>query len=129
MKTTKTWTFGSIVSKMMMGLVLAAMIGSMDVGSALGRDNNERKGKHDNGRYDKRGRGDDHYRYDKKGRGGDHYRYQDRTRRGYYHDLHGRRVYRYYNYRERIYVPPQPIYEPPPPFGIGIFFPPIIIHP
>ncbi|MFH0727637.1 MAG: hypothetical protein V2B19_15015 [Pseudomonadota bacterium] len=117
MKKSSSWNFKSIVGKMMMGLVLAAMIGSMDVGPALGRDHDDRRGKHDNGRYDKRDRG------------GDHRRYVDRGRRGYYQDLHGRRVYRYYNHRERIYVPPQPIYEPPPPFGIGIFFPPIIIHP
>jgi hypothetical protein len=118
MKTTNTGTFGSILRKMMMGLVLTAMIGSMDVGPALGKDHDDRRGKHDSSRYDKRDRWGDHHR-----------RYVDRGRRGYYQDFNGRRVYRYYNHRERIYVAPQPIYEPPPPFGIGIFFPPIIIHP
>ena len=88
-----------------MGLVLAAMIGSIDVVPALSKDY-----KHDKGRYQHRGRGYDHNRY-----------------------VYGRRDYRpygYYGYRERAYYPPpRVIYAPPPPPGIGIFFPPIIIHP
>jgi len=51
MKTSSTWNFRSIVGKIMMGLVLAAMIGSIDVAPALGKDNHKRFGKHDNGRY------------------------------------------------------------------------------
>src|SRR5450759_287992 len=49
MKTSSTWSFRSIVGKIMMGFVLAAMIGSIDVAPALGKD------KHDNGRrgYDR----------------------------------------------------------------------------
>ena len=88
-----------------MGLVLAAMIGSIDVVPALGKD-----GKHDNGRYENRGRGND---------------------RGHYVYERGRRVYRPYGYvyRERVYVPPPVIYAPPEPPGIRIFFPPIFIHP
>ena len=77
----------------MMGLVLAAMIGSIDVAPALGKD---KGGKHDNGRYEHRGRGYERDRY-----------------------VQGRRVY----------VPPRVIYEPPPPPGFSIFFPPIFIHP
>ncbi len=38
MKTSSTWNFRSIVGKIMMGLVLAAMIGSIDVAPALGKD-------------------------------------------------------------------------------------------
>jgi hypothetical protein len=53
-------------------------------------------GKHDNGRYEHRGRGYDRDRY-----------------------VRGRSVY----------VSPPVIYAPPPPPGIDIFFPPIIIHP
>ena len=87
-----------------MGLVLAAMIGSIDVVPALSKDY-----KHDKGRYQHRGRGYDHNRY-----------------------VYGRRDYRpygYYGYRERAYYPPpRVIYEPPPPPGIGIFFPPIFIR-
>ena len=56
MKTSSTWNFRSIVGKIMMGLVLAAMIGSIDVAPALGKDND----KHDNGRYEQRGHGYDH---------------------------------------------------------------------
>jgi hypothetical protein len=101
MKTSSTSNFRSIVGKIMMGLVLASMIGSIDVVPALGRDDNR-------GRYENRGRGYDH-------------RYEGR--RNY-------RPYGYYGHRERVYYPPPPVvYAPPPPPGIGIFFPPIFIHP
>jgi hypothetical protein len=96
MKKSSTWNFRSIVGKIMLGLVLVTMIGSIDVAPVLGKDNDKRMGKHDNGRYEHRGRG-----YDR-----DHY-------------VHGRRVY----------VSPPVIYAPPPPPGIDIFFPPIVIHP
>jgi hypothetical protein len=95
MKTSKTGNFRSIVGKVMMGLVLAAMIGSIDVAAALGKDDHRRMGKHDKGRYEHRGRGYERNRY-----------------------VQGRRVY----------VPPRVIYEPPPPPGISIFFPPIFIR-
>jgi len=58
MKTSNTWSFRSIVGKMMMGLVLAAMIGSIDVVPVLGKDYKQNKG-----RYEQRGRGYDHNRY------------------------------------------------------------------
>jgi hypothetical protein len=107
MKTSNTWSFRSIVGKIMMGLVLAAMIGSIDVVPALGKDDHER-GRHDNDRYEHRGRGYDRDRY--------------RGRRDY-------RPYGYYGYRERAYYPPpRVIYAPPPPRGVGIFFPPVYIH-
>jgi hypothetical protein len=100
MKISRTWNFRSIAGKIMMGLVLAAMIGSIEVAPALGKDNNQKRtGKHDNGRYEQRGRGYDRY---------------DRN---------------HYVQRRRVYVPPPVIYAPPPPPGIGIFFPPIFIHP
>lgn len=93
MKTSSVWNFRPLAGKVMMGLALAAMIGSIDVAPALGKND-----KHDNRRYEKRGRG---------------------YERGYYAP---RRVY-----RERVYVAPRVIYEPPPPPGISIWFPPIII--
>jgi hypothetical protein len=105
MKTLSTWNFRSIVGKIMLGLVLVTMIGSIDVAPALGQDNHKRMVKHDNGRYVHKGRG--------------------------YYD-HGRyyRPYGYYGHGERGYYPPPPVvYAPPPPPGIGIFFPPIVIHP
>jgi hypothetical protein len=102
MKTSNTWSFRSIVGKIMMGLVLAAMIGSIDVVPALGRDDHERMGRHDNGRYEHRGLGYDRDRYQGRGYG--------------------------YGYRERVYAPPRVIYAPPPPPGIGIFFPPVFIR-
>ena len=102
MKTSSTWSFRSIVGKMMMGLVLTAMIGSIDVLPALGKGGPKSMGKHDNGRYQHRGPGYDHNRY-------------------VYH--------RPYVYGGRVYAPPRVIYAPPPPPGIGIFFPPIFVHP
>jgi hypothetical protein len=104
MKTASTWNFRSIVGKIMTGIVLAAMIGTIVAAPALGKDNYKHMGKHDKGRYEHRGRG-----YD----------------RGHY--VQGRRVYRPYGYTERVYAPPPVIYEPPPPVGIGIFLPPIFI--
>lgn len=103
MKTSNRWDFRSIAGKMMMGFVLAAMIGILDVTPALSKER-----RHDNGRYEKRGRGNDH----------GHYVYE-----------RGRRVYRPYGYRDRVYVQPPVIYTPPPPPGISIFFPPLFIRP
>ncbi len=104
MKTSSIWSFRSIVGKIMIGLVLAVMVGSIDVVPAFG-DDHKRVGKHDNGRYEQRGRGHD----------------RDRRRVN--------RPYGYYGHRERVYYPPPPvIFVPPPPPGIGIFFPPIFIH-
>jgi hypothetical protein len=123
MKPSHTWNLRSIVGKIMMGLVFAAMIGSMGVAPALGKNDHGRKGKHDNGRYTDEGR---------RGSDRDHY---DRDRgRWYYHDLRGRRVDRYYHHRDRFYAPPRGFYAPPREPGIEIFFPPIffppvIIHP
>lgn len=105
MKTSGIWKFRSIAGKIMMGLILCAMIGSVDVAPALGDDDHKRMGKHDNGRYEQRGRGYDHERY-----------------------KHGKRDYAPYGHRKRVYAPPPVVYEPPHPFGIGIFFPPIYIH-
>jgi hypothetical protein len=98
----------------MMGLVLATIIGSMEVTPALARDDHDRGGRHDDGRY---GRGHDDGRYEHRGRGHDRDRY-----------VRGRRVYRPDGYSERVYAPPPVYYEPPPAPGISIFLPPILIH-
>lgn len=105
MKISRSWNFRSIAGKIMMGLVLSAMVGSMDVAPAFGKD---KGGRHDNRRYENRGHGHD---------------------RGHYVHERGRRVYRPYGYRERVYLPPPVVYAPPEPPGIRIFFPPIFIHP
>lgn len=42
MKTSSTWNFRSIVGKIMLGLVVAAMIGSADVVPSFGADNHSR---------------------------------------------------------------------------------------
>jgi hypothetical protein len=100
MKTSSIWSFKSIVGKIMMGLVLAAMIGSIDAAPALGKD-----GKQGKARYENRGRGNN---------------------RGHYVYERGRRVYRPYGYTERVYVDPPVYYAPPSPPGISVFFPPLI---
>jgi hypothetical protein len=101
MKTSNTWNFRSIAGKIMMGLILASMIGSIDVVPALGRDRDDNRG-----RYENRGHG-----YDR-----------DHGRRNY-------RPYGYYGHRKGVYYPPPPVFwAPPPPPGIGIFFPPIFIR-
>lgn len=43
MKTSSTWNFRSIADKIMMELALAAVIGSLDVGPALGKNDNKMK--------------------------------------------------------------------------------------
>jgi hypothetical protein len=96
MKISSIWKFRSVAGKIMMGLVLAAMVGSVDVVPALG-DDHERNGKHDNSRYEHQRRGLDRARYD-----------------------HSRRDY---GYGERVYAPPPVIYAPPSPPGINIFLP------
>jgi hypothetical protein len=103
MKTSSTWNFRSTISKLIMGLALAVMIGSIGVAPAIGRDNDDR---HDKGRYEKRGH-------------------------AYGHDKHVYRPYGYNDgYRERGYYPAPPVvYAPPRPPGIGIFFPPVFIRP
>jgi hypothetical protein len=100
MKTSSTWNFRLLVGKIMMGLVLAAMIGSVDVAPALAKDDHKRVERHDNGRSEQRGRGHDRGRY-----------------------VHGRGDYQPYGY-----APPPVIYAPAPPLGISVFFPPIIIR-
>lgn len=101
MKTLSTWNIKSIVGKILLGLVLASMIVSINAVPAFSRDN-------DNRRYEQRGHGYDHGRYG----------------RGNY------RPYGYNGHRERGYYPPPPVFfAPPPPPGIGIFFPPVFIRP
>jgi hypothetical protein len=61
MKTSSTWNFRSIAGKIMLGLVLVTMVGSIDVTPAFSKDNHKQMGRHDNGRH--RGRGYDRDRY------------------------------------------------------------------
>ncbi len=108
MKTSSTWNFSSIVGKIIIGLVLAAMVGNIDVAPALGKNDHKKSGKHDNHR-------DKHKEYK-------HDRYV-------YGTVYRSYEYEPYVYRERYYAPPPVIYAPPPEPGISIFFPPIIINP
>jgi hypothetical protein len=88
MKKSSTWNFRSVVGKVMMGLVLAAMIGSIGVAPALGKDDHKRRGKHYKHRYEQR----DARPY------GYHYGYRERV---------------YYPPPRVVYAPP-----PPPGIGI-----------
>ena len=48
MKTSRKWNFKSIAGKIMLGLVLAVMIGSIDVAPALAKNDHKSMEKHDN---------------------------------------------------------------------------------
>ncbi len=107
-----------MLDRIIRGLVLAIIIGGMDVVPALADGDHDRWRGNDNGRYENRERGYGHERYEHRGRGWyDRDRYENRGRRWYGH-----------GYRGRGYGPPA-VYAPPPPPGIGILFPPIFIHP
>ena len=108
MKTPRTWNVGSIAGKLMMGFVLAAMIGGIGVMPSFGEDGHDRGDR----------RGNDRDRYEQRGRG---------YARGHYKQ--DRRYYRQPVYRERVYVAPPPVvYAPPEPPGFSIFLPPIIFR-
>ena len=100
MKTAPAVKFGTRAGMLLLAFVVTALIGGVDVASANGRDGNRQMNKHNNGHYDDRGNG-----------------------------RHGRRAHRSHEYQERVYLPSSVVYAPPQPPGIGIFFPPIFIHP
>ena len=93
----------------MIGLILTAIISSINVAPSYGDDGYGR------------GRGDhDRYR---------HGHWHDRGRYRYYDDGYRELIYIDDGYRERVYVPPPPVYyAPPQPVGIGVYFPPIVIR-
>ena len=109
------------MGKVMLGLVLAAMTGGINVVSSYGDDNRGGGRGHDNGRYEKRRHGHDRNRY--------YYNNGRRYDRNRYYYYNGRRYDRQTVYRERVYVAPPPvIYAPPEPVGLSIFLPPIIFR-
>jgi hypothetical protein len=57
MKKSSTWDFRSIVGKIMLGLVLVTMIGSIIVVTAFGKDNHSRGRGHERGHGRGHGRG------------------------------------------------------------------------
>jgi hypothetical protein len=107
MKTASAWNVRDIMGKFMAGLVFTAMTGMIGVLPAHSSENDKRNEKHDNGRYEQRGRGYDRDQHN-------HGRYKQDRR------------YRPPVYRERVYVAPPVIYAPPRPPGISIFLPPLI---
>jgi len=103
MKTSRKWNFKSIAGMIMLGLVLALMVGSVNVTPAFAKN-------------------DKHYKKNYNNNRGYH--------RGHYKQAPVYRHYGYYGHREPVYYPPPPVvFAPPPPPGIGIFFPPIFIRP
>jgi hypothetical protein len=103
MKTSRKWNFKSIAGMIMLGLVLALMVGSVNVTPAFAKNDKHYKNNYNNNR-------------------GYH--------RGYYNRGPVYRNYGYYGHREPVYYPPPPVvFAPPPPPGIGIFFPPVFIRP
>jgi len=93
-----------MMGKIMMGLVLAAMIVSMNAAPALSKDNNQGSRSHDS-------------------------RGHNEQRGNVGHNEHDRRMHRprHDGYRGQGYDPPPVVYAPPAPLGIGIFVPPIFI--
>ena len=114
METADKWNIKSKIGRIMLGLVLAAVTGSIYATPSFADNDRGHGGKHDKGRYEHRDHG------------------YDRDYRDYrvYRDHRGshRRVYRTYGYRERVYVAPPVIYAPPPPPGINIMFPPLFFR-
>lgn len=111
------WNYKFKIGKIMLGLVLTAMLGSLGAVPANADDHRGRGGYRDDdhGRREYR----DNDRYEHRGRG------HERNRRHMRHN----REYRSTVYRERVYVEPPVVYVPPPPPGIGIFFPPLFFRP
>ena len=92
----------STAGKIIVGLVLASLVGGLSALPALGQDH-RRSAPPDRDRYEHRGR----------------------DRDAYYH----RRVYRDHVPPRPVYAPPTVVIElPPPPPGITIFFPRIFIR-
>jgi len=104
MKKQGRWNFRSITGKLLIGLVLTIMVGGMNVIPAFSEDHHSHNQNHGRSNAEHMGHGNIHYAH----RG-------HSERRGHYHDHYGRD---YYDGRE---------YLPPPP-GIGIFFPPVMIQ-
>lgn len=102
MRTKGTWSLRYLSGKIMVALVLATMICSLNVGSAIADDGRRYDNRHDERRW----RGHDRGRHE------------------------GRRVYRTYRYVEPapVYVAPPVYYAPPPEPGIRIFLPSIRIN-
>ena len=94
-------SFSSMVSKIVMALVFAAMIGGVYFAPAFGKDGNDRRGyntqaQHQQGRYE-------HGHYER-----------------------GRYVPHTYYHPQPVYAPPPVVYAPAPSPGISLVFPIII---
>jgi hypothetical protein len=110
MKTSSRWNVRDMAGRIMLGIVVTLMIGSVHVTPAFSREYDTRGNQ---GRYEHRGRGHDQVRYE--------HRRNYRDRRGYDRRWHRERGYDYDG--------PPGFFIPPPPPGVSIFFPPVIIQP
>ena len=118
------WHFRSITGKIMMGLVVTAIMSSINVAPSFGDDDSYRweRGGHDR-HYANREQWHDHGR-------SRHGRWYDKGRYRYYDDGYREIIYVDPGYRERVYVPPPVVYVEPAPVyvaprpapGLSIFF-------
>jgi len=96
------------ISKIVMALAVASMMGGMAITPALAKDNGDRKGHQDQGLHKGQSKGDRGQR--------DEYRREPQPvyRPVYAHP---------YRYSEPVYAPPPVYYEPQQSLGISFFFP------
>ena len=113
MKVSDTGNLKPLVGKIMAGLALVALLGSVDAAPASAGEHGDRGGHRDDRGYGNRGH-DRGHGYNR-GHGG----------RGYYR---GGRWYPAYGYVEPVYVAPPVYYAPPPAPGVSIFLPTIHIR-
>jgi hypothetical protein len=102
--TNQARNFKPTISKIVMALAVASVMGGMAITPALGKDNDNRKGHRDNDRQVHRDNG----RHNGEWRG------ERNVRRGYQQP---------YYYSQPVYAPPPVYYDPQPSAGINLVFP------
>ena len=106
------------ISKIVMALAVASVMGGITISSALGQDNDSRaRAGQDRGRNDDRDRNDNRGRNDDRDRNDNRDRNNDRDQR------EDRPVYVQPYYSEPVYAPPPVYYDAQPSPGINLFFP------
>jgi hypothetical protein len=101
------------ISKIMIALVFASMVGAIATGPALARDDNRSNEHQDQGRRDEhqdQGKRDEHQDQDRR-----------RDESNFNRDGRGDRQPNYY--AQPVYAPPPVYYAPQPSPGISLFFP------
>jgi hypothetical protein len=106
----QTSNFRPTISKIVMALAVASVMGGMSITPALA-DNDHRQVRRDNGRHNGEWRGNRHHR-----RGYEQTYYYSQP---YYSQPYYPQPY----YAQPVYVPPPVYYAPQPSPGISLFFP------